>query len=118
MSLRDFFRTLCITYIFFKIKPDSKWYKEYEVDPVHSAAKPKRSNPSFEMVRKLRLKLKAEAAVVNPSDDREPRLQANGLHRGRSTSIQFHNFKIVYKRYQGLYFAVCIDINDNELLHL
>lgn len=32
--------------------------------------------------------------------------------------IQFHNFKIVYKRYQGLYFAVCIDINDNELLHL
>ena len=32
--------------------------------------------------------------------------------------FQFHNFKIVYKRYQGLYFAVCIDVNDNELLHL
>lgn len=35
-----------------------------------------------------------------------------------SPLTQFHNFKIVYKRYQGLYFAICIDISDNELLHL
>lgn len=32
--------------------------------------------------------------------------------------MQFHNFKIVYKRYAGLYFALCIDLADNELLHL
>lgn len=33
-------------------------------------------------------------------------------------SSQFRNFKIIYKRYAGLYFALCVDINDNELTHL
>ena len=32
--------------------------------------------------------------------------------------MKFHNFKIVYKRYAGLYFALCIDITNNELMHL
>lgn len=31
---------------------------------------------------------------------------------------QFRNFKIIYKRYAGLYFALCVDINDNELTYL
>jgi len=32
--------------------------------------------------------------------------------------IEFLNFKIVYKRFAGLYFIFCIDYNDNELSHL
>jgi hypothetical protein len=32
--------------------------------------------------------------------------------------MKFHNFKIVYKRYAGLYFALCIDLTNNELMHL
>jgi len=32
--------------------------------------------------------------------------------------LEFRNFKIIYKRYAGLYFALCVDINDNELTHL
>lgn len=32
--------------------------------------------------------------------------------------IEYMNFKIIYKRYAGLYFIVCIDNNDNELAHL
>lgn len=34
------------------------------------------------------------------------------------TLTKFRNFKIIYKRYAGLYFALCVDINDNELTHL
>ena len=32
--------------------------------------------------------------------------------------LQFRNFKIVYRRYAGLYFCICVDINDNNLCYL
>ena len=28
---------------------------------------------------------------------------------------QFRNYKIIYKRYAGLFFTICVDLNDNEL---
>ena len=31
---------------------------------------------------------------------------------------QFRNFKIVYRRYAGLYFCICVDITDNNLAYL
>jgi hypothetical protein len=31
---------------------------------------------------------------------------------------QFRNYKIVYRRYAGLFFCVCVDSNDNELAYL
>lgn len=33
-------------------------------------------------------------------------------------SLQFRNFKIVYRRYAGLYFCICVDVNDNNLCYL
>lgn len=32
--------------------------------------------------------------------------------------LQFRNYKIVYRRYAGLFFCVCVDTNDNELAYL
>lgn len=32
--------------------------------------------------------------------------------------LEFRNYKIIYKRYAGLFFAICVDINDNELTSL
>jgi len=32
--------------------------------------------------------------------------------------VQFRNYKIVYRRYAGLYFCLCVDANDNELAYL
>jgi len=29
--------------------------------------------------------------------------------------LEYRNYKIVYRRYAGLYFTFCVDINDNEL---
>ena len=31
---------------------------------------------------------------------------------------QFRNFKVVYRRYAGLFFCICVDANDNELAYL
>jgi Clathrin adaptor complex small chain len=31
---------------------------------------------------------------------------------------QFRNYKIVYRRYAGLFFCLCVDANDNELAYL
>ena len=36
----------------------------------------------------------------------------------RLVSSQFRNFKIVYRRYAGLYFCICVDVNDNNLAYL
>ena len=32
--------------------------------------------------------------------------------------FQFRNFKIVYRRYAGLYFCFCVDVHDNNLYYL
>ena len=31
---------------------------------------------------------------------------------------KFRNYKIVYRRYAGLFFCLCVDANDNELAYL
>lgn len=32
--------------------------------------------------------------------------------------FQYKTFKLVYRRYAGLYFVFCVDVTDNELLYL
>eukprot|EP01064_Diplonema_japonicum_P031757 TRINITY_DN5780_c0_g1_i1.p1 TRINITY_DN5780_c0_g1~~TRINITY_DN5780_c0_g1_i1.p1 ORF type:complete len:166 (+),score=31.92 TRINITY_DN5780_c0_g1_i1:72-500(+) len=32
--------------------------------------------------------------------------------------IEWRKYKIVYRRYAGLYFSFCIDLNDNDLAYL
>ena len=32
--------------------------------------------------------------------------------------VEFRNYKVVYRRYAGLFFSLCVDPNDNELTHL
>lgn len=29
--------------------------------------------------------------------------------------LEYRNYKIIYRRYAGLYFSFCVDMNDNEL---
>ncbi len=29
--------------------------------------------------------------------------------------LEYRNYKIIYRRYAGLYFTFCVDVNDNEL---
>ena len=30
---------------------------------------------------------------------------------------QFRSYKLIYRRYAGLFFTLCVDVNDNELLY-
>lgn len=32
--------------------------------------------------------------------------------------VEFRKYKIIYRRYAGLYFSFCVDMNDNELAYL
>ena len=32
--------------------------------------------------------------------------------------VEFRNFKIIYRRYAGLYFCICVDTADNNLFYL
>ncbi|KAI1720630.1 clathrin adaptor complex small chain domain-containing protein [Ditylenchus destructor] len=32
--------------------------------------------------------------------------------------VEFRNYKIIYRRYAGLYFCICVDIVDNNLFYL
>jgi AP-2 complex subunit sigma-1 len=65
------------------------------------------------------------ARWYNEYDDAEKEKLQLEIHRlissrdSRFTNfIEFMNYKIIYKRYMGLYITICIDYLDNELAHL
>ena len=89
-----------------------------KIDKVHPVAEQTRQNKNIKVVHALRGVIEDKASVRNPSYDRHEKFQINKFFISKPTLMQFHNFKIIYKRYAGLYFALCIDLNDNELLHL
>ncbi|KAG2174816.1 hypothetical protein INT43_005878, partial [Umbelopsis isabellina] len=66
----------------------AKWYVPYEDDE--------------------KAKLKGEVhRLIAPRDQKH-----------QSNFVEFRNYKIVYRRYAGLFFCVCVDANDNELAYL
>ena len=36
--------------------------------------------------------------------------------RGHTNFVEYENFKLIYRRYAGLYFCFGVDVTDNELL--
>ncbi|CCL99532.1 uncharacterized protein FIBRA_01550 [Fibroporia radiculosa] len=85
----------------------SKWYVPYDDDEkvrlrgeVHRLVAPRdqKYQSNFVEVRPIRL-LKT---VVSSKD----------------AIIKFRNHKLVYRRYAGLFFCVCVDADDNELAYL
>ncbi|KAL8985592.1 MAG: hypothetical protein Q9205_000731 [Flavoplaca limonia] len=66
-----------------------------------------RQNPAGEMDEE-KVKLKGEVhRLIAPRDQKH-----------QSNFVEFRNLKIVYRRYAGLFFCVCVDANDNELAYL
>ncbi|GAO51971.1 hypothetical protein G7K_6059-t1 [Saitoella complicata NRRL Y-17804] len=61
-----------------------------------------------------------------PYDDAEKVKLKGDVHRliaprdqkHQSNFVEFRNHKIVYRRYAGLFFCICVDTNDNELAYL
>eukprot|EP00656_Telonema_subtile_P052449 TRINITY_DN7316_c0_g1_i1.p1 TRINITY_DN7316_c0_g1~~TRINITY_DN7316_c0_g1_i1.p1 ORF type:complete len:143 (+),score=48.90 TRINITY_DN7316_c0_g1_i1:158-586(+) len=57
-----------------------------------------------------------------PYDEDERRKIENEVHRlvtSRENKlcnfVEWRTFKIIYRRYAGLFFTICCDVNDNEL---
>ncbi|CAO1637342.1 unnamed protein product [Sympodiomycopsis kandeliae] len=46
------------------------------------------------------------------------RLIAPRDQKYQSNFVEYRNFKVVYRRYAGLFFCVVVDANDNELAYL
>ncbi|KAK9452781.1 AP complex, mu/sigma subunit [Dipodascopsis uninucleata] len=46
------------------------------------------------------------------------RLVAPRDQKYQSNFVEFRNFKVVYRRYAGLFFCICVDSSDNELAYL
>ena len=48
----------------------------------------------------------------SPLSPRFPRLNNTTLTR---LDLQYRTHKVVYRKYAGLYFTLCVDVDDNEL---
>jgi len=65
------------------------------------------------------------AKWYSPFEHEEKKQLATEVHRlivKRSPKytnfVEFRSYKIIYRRYAGLYFSYCVDMNDNELAYL
>lgn len=38
--------------------------------------------------------------------------------KSRSNFVEFRQYKIVYRQYAGLFFCLCVDVNDNNLAYM
>jgi AP-2 complex subunit sigma-1 len=55
-----------------------------------------------------KIKLKGEVhRLIAPRDQKH-----------QSNFVEFRQHRVVYRRYAGLFFCVCVDANDNELAYL
>ena len=60
-------------------------------------------------------------AALRRTPRREQRLRLRrpaAAHRSPAALPQYKTYKLVYRRYAGLYFILCVDVTDNELLYL
>merc|ERR1719198_1832732 len=57
---------------------------------------------SFNISEKFRIESEIHRAVIG----RDPR---------NTNFLEYRSYKIIYRRYAGLYFSFCVDMNDNEL---
>ena len=103
----------------------SKWYVPYD-DEEKVRFSYRRLDSSNRHGSQLRLRGEVHRLVAA----RDQKYQSNFVEVGKSIVVvlqlwadnlaacKFRNYKIIYRRYAGLFFCVCVDANDNELAYL
>ena len=76
----------------------SKWY----VPPPSTAPSGSQVSPEAEKVR-----IESEVHRLVTARDKK-----------YTNFIEYNNFKLIYRRYAGLFFTIAVDTNDNELSYL
>lgn len=76
----------------------SKWY----VEPPSSNSNGASSSPELEKVR-----IEAEVHRLVTARDKK-----------YTNFIEYNNYKLIYRRYAGLFFTIAVDVADNELSYL
>lgn len=73
----------------------------------------------FVLLQNRQGKTRLSKWYVHYDDNEKVKLQSE-IHRmivmrdsKQTNFLEFKNFKIIYKRYAGLYFILCMDVNDN-----
>ncbi|KAL9053414.1 MAG: hypothetical protein Q9162_004784 [Coniocarpon cinnabarinum] len=80
---------------------------------------------SFILVQNRQGKTRLAKWYAPYSDEEKVRLKGD-VHRlvaprdqkHQSNFVEFRTNRVVYRRYAGLFFCVCVDANDNELAYL
>ncbi|CAO2148334.1 unnamed protein product, partial [Urochloa humidicola] len=85
--------------------------------------------PDYDMIRFILLQNRQGktrlAKYYVPLEDSEKHRVEYEVHRlvvNRDTKftnfVEFRTHKVIYRRYAGLFFSICVDITDNELAYL
>ncbi|KAK2810077.1 hypothetical protein FQN50_003271 [Emmonsiellopsis sp. PD_5] len=101
------------------ISPDAEigWFVVYNGDPVRSYEST--YGGSSEGEEEFALASSASKTTDRTVESTVHRLIAPRDQKYQSNFVEFRrSTKIVYRRYAGLFFCVCVDANDNELAYL
>eukprot|EP00735_Rhodelphis_limneticus_P012128 TRINITY_DN5321_c0_g1::TRINITY_DN5321_c0_g1_i1::g.24174::m.24174 TRINITY_DN5321_c0_g1::TRINITY_DN5321_c0_g1_i1::g.24174 ORF type:complete len:157 (+),score=19.62,sp/Q84WL9/AP2S_ARATH/73.94/3e-73,Clat_adaptor_s/PF01217.15/1e-57,SYF2/PF08231.7/0.0044 TRINITY_DN5321_c0_g1_i1:43-471(+) len=78
----------------------------------------------FILLQNRQGKTRLSKYYVPYTDEEKQKLEAE-IHRlvtsrdpKHTNFVEFRTFKVIYRRYAGLFFSLCVDVTDNELCNL
>ena len=71
-----------------------------------------------EDLEKHKLEQEVHRIIINRDPKHTSFVEFNNQNNQNNQNSNNSNSKLVYRRYAGLFFILCVDASDNELVHL